>query len=126
MITKWTESMVETHLEEAASTLRRLPPVKVTGYFSVWPQIIHDIYDKQDWEKQVVRRGPPSAQEISRMEETLTWFRFLTPEENRLIWLRANGVGWKAVCWRIGCCRRTAFSHWVYALAKVAFGLNNK
>jgi len=122
----WTASMVEEQLEEAAATLRRLPPVKVSGYFSCWPQIAHDADDRRGWEVLVRRLGPPSARAISRMEETLTWFRWLTPDENRLIWLRANNISWKAIGWRIGCCRTVAWERWVFALAKIASELNYK
>jgi Domain of unknown function (DUF6362) len=123
----WTESLVAERLEEAARTLRRLPPVTVTGYFSVWPHIMHDMDDQKDWEQPVIhRRGPPSAQEISRMEQTLTWFRFLSPDENRLLWLRADNTPWKSICRTIGCSRTTAWKRWVFALAKLAYGLNHE
>ena len=123
-MTEWTASIVEERLEEAAATLRRLPPVKLRGYFSAWPQIIHVAEDKRDWEVLVKRLGPPSAQAISRMEETLTWFRWLTPDENRLIWLRANKASWKAFGWRLGCDRTTSWRRWVYALTIISYALN--
>ena len=122
----WTASIVEERLEEAAAVLRRLPPVKVRGYFSSWPQIAHDAEDKRDWETQVRRLGPPSARAISRMEQTLTWFCYLTPDENRLVWLRANNISWKAISWRVGCCRTVAWERWVFALATIACELNCK
>jgi len=123
-MTEWTASIIEERLEEAAATLRRLPPVKLRGYFSAWPQIIHVAEDKRDWEVLVKRLGPPSAQAISRMEETLTWFRWLTPDENRLIWLRAEKVSWKSICWKLGYSRTTAWRNWVFAVHKVSFMLN--
>jgi hypothetical protein len=123
-MTVWTASMVEARLEEAASTLRRLPPVKVQGYFSVWPQILHDADDKRDWETDVIRLGPPDPAAISRMEETLEWFRWLTPDENRLVWLRAGKEPWKVICARMGCCRTLVWRRWAFALAKVAYRLN--
>jgi hypothetical protein len=122
----WTESLVAERLEEAARTLRRLPPVTVTGYFSVWPQILHDMGDRKDWEQSIIRRGPPSAQEISRMEQTLTWFRFLSADENRLVWFRANNTPWKSICRNIGCGRTTAWKRWVFALAKLTYGLTQE
>jgi hypothetical protein len=36
------ESEVEERLRSAARTLRRLPNVKVQGYFSTWPTIIRE------------------------------------------------------------------------------------
>jgi len=122
-MSRWTASMVEERLLEAAATLLRLPPVRVRGYFSAWPQIIHNAEDRRDWEVVVRRLGPPSAKAISRMEKTLAWFQWLTPDEKRLIWLRANNVSWKAICWRMGCCRTVAWERWVFALTKIASAL---
>ncbi len=34
----WTADDVADHFEEAFRTLRKLPPVKVQGYLSAWPQ----------------------------------------------------------------------------------------
>ena len=50
----------------------------------------------------------PSPQAISRMEETLTWNRFLEPDEAHLMWARAEGVPWKGICYRFGISRPTA------------------
>jgi hypothetical protein len=120
----WTASMVEERLEEAANTLRRLPPIKVQGYFSTWPQIVHDSDDKRDWEVLAIRLGPPSAQAIDRLDETLIWYRWLTKTESRLVWLRANKANWKTICSGGGYSRTVAWRYWAYALAKIAYRLN--
>jgi hypothetical protein len=50
-----------------------------------------------------MRLGPPSAEAVARMEETIQWIFFLDDEaERRLIWLRAARVPWKPICYRIG------------------------
>ena len=36
---EWTRDMVEERIVEAAAVLRRLPPVRVAGYFGTWPEI---------------------------------------------------------------------------------------
>ena len=36
---EWTRDMVEERIVEAAAVLRRLPPVRVSGYFGTWPEI---------------------------------------------------------------------------------------
>ena len=36
----WTADDVADHFAEAFRTLRKLPPVKVQGYFSAWPQAL--------------------------------------------------------------------------------------
>ena len=38
-MTEWTIEDVAARFEEAASTARRLPPVRVQGYFNCWPEI---------------------------------------------------------------------------------------
>jgi len=125
-MTRWTASLVAERLEEAAETLKRLPPVKARGYFSIWPEILHDRDDVRNWEIKLARLGPPSAVAISRMETTLFWFRWLEKTENKLVWMRASHVGWKAVCAYLGCSRVTAWRQWVWALTKLAHRLENE
>ena len=36
---EWARDMVEERIAEAATVLRRLPPVSVAGYFGTWPEI---------------------------------------------------------------------------------------
>ncbi len=111
--------------EEAAYTLRRLPSVKLRGYFSTWPPIVSSVTETLQADPGPMRLGPPSAGAISRMEETIQWIFLLDEEdERRLIWLRASKVRWKHICWRLGCGRTTAYHMWRTALLKIAFRLN--
>ena len=41
----WTIENVAARFEEAASTGRRLPPVRVQGYFNCWPAFV-----RKEWE----------------------------------------------------------------------------
>src|ERR1700722_17326141 len=111
-MTEWTASLVEERMQEAAQVLRRLPPVKVRGYFNTWPYILHSAEDKSEWEQEYRRLGPPDAASISRMEETLTWLVWLTPAENNLLWMRSYRMPWKEVCPRIGLGRTAAWRNW--------------
>lgn len=120
----WTPRMVEARLEEAADTLRRLPAVKVQGYFSTWPPIIRDFWEAFGRHAAEVRLGPAMPAAIDRMDETLLWLRWLEPDEVRLVWLRAEGVRWKLICARFGIGRTTAWYRWSGALAKIATRLN--
>lgn len=123
--TKWTVTDVADRFEEAAQTLRRLPPVKAQGYFNVYPEVIRTSIEVMQGEKLPMRMGPPSSDAISRMEQTLDWIFFLDDEdERRLVWLRAEGVYWKQICWRIGCGRTKAWQMWTYALLKIVTRLN--
>jgi hypothetical protein len=126
ILQNWTESLVEERLAEAADTLIRLPSRKIQGYFGVWPQIKHDVSEIAEWEALAVRRGPPTPQAIDRMDDSLPWLRWLTVTERRVVWLRANKVGWKIVCARIGRRRTVAWNIWVFALAKIAYRLNDR
>ena len=123
---RWTASLVEERLVEAADVLKRMPPVKVRGYFNVWPQIVHDFADLVGQETPLLRRPCPSAAAISRMEETLGWTVGLEPIDAKIVWLRAYGTRWKDVCWRIGLGRTTANQHWLYGLCVIAWRLNGR
>jgi hypothetical protein len=120
----WTPTLVEERLEEAADTLRRLPAVKVQGYFSTWPPVIRDFWEAFGWNEVRVRLGPPSPAAIDRMDEALIWLSWLEPDDTRLVWLRACRVHWKLITWRFGVSRTTAWRNWVAALVSIASRLN--
>ena len=44
-MTEWCTDTVAARLEDAVNTGRRLPPVRVQGYFTVWPVLV-----RQEWE----------------------------------------------------------------------------
>lgn len=115
-----TPTDVEARFEEAAATLRRLPGLRVPGYFSTWPPIIRSIHEAFGWEPARFARIPPTAAAISRMEETFTWLAWLEPDDARIVWLRAEGVRWKPICWRIGISRATAWRRWAAALITIS------
>ena len=68
----------------------------------------------------------PSPQAISRMEEAITWNRFLERDEAHLMWARAEGVRWKEICHRFGVSRATAHRRWEYALSLIVWRLNGR
>lgn len=123
--TRWTPSLVEERLVEAASVLKRLPEPKLQGYYNLWPRIIYEFSD-------LVGQGPrpmrvlPSPQAISRMEETLTWTVGLDPVDGKTVWMRAFGERWKTICWTVGLQRSAAHEHWLYALCVIAWRLNRR
>jgi hypothetical protein len=124
-MTEWTPSLVEARLTEAAIVLKRLPRVKVQGYFSTWPAIVHEFGDLVGQEPRPMRiLSSPAA--ISRMEETLTWTVGFDPVDGKIIWLRASGERWKAICCKVGLQRTAAHEHWLYALCVIAFRLNGR
>ena len=120
----WSPKDVAELLEEAARTLRRLPPVTVQGFISTRPPVIRDFWEAYGWHDAEVRLGPPSAAAIDRMDATLRWLLCLEPDVVRLVWLRAEGVRWKSIAHRFGIDRSTAWRHWTCALIKIAAQLN--
>jgi len=126
-IKKWTVTDVADRFEEAAATLKRMPPVKGQGYFNAWPEVVRTVMEQLQADRLPMRLGPPPADAISRMEETIEWIFFLEDEdERRLIWLRAERVVWKRICWRIGCGRTKAWQMWTVALLRIVTRLNAK
>ena len=123
---KWTLEEVETRLEDAAQVIHRLPPVSVPGYFNSWPSIMNEFSDLVGQKGQPMRLPPPSTAAITRMEETLGWLRWLEGEDAKLVWARADGKPWKAICWRFGIARATAHRRWQYGLSVIAWRLNDR
>jgi len=122
--TIWTSDDVAARLAEAASTARRLPPVRVQGHFNCWPA-----FARQEWEafaadEKVHRPWPPSPQAIDRMLETMRWVQWLEVEQRHLVWMRAKRHGWREISIRFACDRSTAWRRWQRALETVAANLN--
>lgn len=120
---EWTMEKVADRFQEAAVTARRLPPAKVQGYASFWPDI-----QRQSWEgyadERIVLRFAASPGAIDRFGETVRWMRWLDQQQRRLIWLRAQHVPWREVTARTGLIRKTAWRHWQHSLAIVTVQLN--
>ena len=122
----WTPDAVEARLDEAADVMRRLPAVRMQGYFSTWPTIVPEFSDLVGQEPMPLRRSPPAPSAITRMDETLGWLRWLEPDDAKLVWMRAEGKPWKAVCWRFGLARSTANRRHEYALNLIAWRLRKR
>jgi hypothetical protein len=122
----WTPSLIEERFIEAADVMKRLPDIRVPGYFNTWPRALREFGDLIGQEPQKLRRPPPSPDAISRMDETLSWLVWLEPSDRKLIWLRANGERWKVVCWKLGLARSAAHQRWLYGLCVIALRLNNR
>ena len=124
---RWNVIDIVERFEEAIYTLKRLPPVRVQGFFSTWPPIVRTTMEELQAERLPFRLGPPSADAISRMEETIQWIFLLDDEdERRLVWLRAARVPWKPIYRRLGCGRTTAHYRYRVALMKIVMRLNSK
>lgn len=119
---------VEDRMEDAARTLRRLPNPQGSGprgYATSWPEYVREAKHAYGYHEARMR-VVPSAIQITRMEEALTWLRFLKPEDARLVWMRAERKPWKDICVEAGCVRQTAWRHWVAALQTIAKQVNKQ
>ena len=123
-MTEWTIEDVAARFEEAASTARRLPPVRVQGYFNCWPEI-----KRMPWEnigeEPTVYRFPPEPASIERMLEVMRWVQWLTVEQRHLVWMRANRYEWQQIGRRFACDRNTASRRWHRLMELVAYRLNS-
>jgi len=137
----WTTEEIAARITEAARTLKRLPEQRVQGYFSTWPRIRPEFSDLVGREPEPARMPPPSAAAITRMEEVLeVWMPMLAAQEagtaegrtgkdvevSKLLWARAEGTPWKAICWRFGISRATAHRRWEYGLSLLAWRLGGR
>ena len=122
----WTPLRVEERLVEAAEVLSHLPEPRVQGFFSTWPPVVHEFWEAFGWNETKVLRPWPSPAAIDRMDETMTWLAWLEPAEAKIVWLRASGERWKAICWKVGLARTAAHQNWLYALCVIAWRLNGR
>ncbi len=112
---------IEDRFEEAAYTLRHLPERnRPRGYASSWPPFVRDAMQAYGYTPEAPMRIVPSAAAISRMEECFDWLLILDPEDARIVWLRAEGVRWRQVCYRAGVVRTTAWRRWAASLLTIA------
>jgi hypothetical protein len=122
--TPWTLDDVAARFEEAASTGRRLPPVRVQGYFNAWPAFVRKEWESfadRDYEYQPL---PPTPGAVERMMQTMGWVQWLEVEQRHLVWMRAKHIEWRSICRRFGCDRSTAWRRWQRALEIVVRRLN--
>lgn len=71
-MTVWTFDEVEYRFHEAAVTSHRLPPARVAGYVTMWPEIA-----RQSWEgyadELTILRMPATPVAIDHLIETTRW-----------------------------------------------------
>ena len=122
--TNWTTDDVANRFQEAASTARRLPPVRVQGYFTLWPTVVRSEWERMSVDEQPKLHFQPSPNEVDAMLEVMQWVQWLEVEQRHLVWMRAKRYGWREIGIRFACDRSTAWRRWQMALARVALHLN--
>lgn len=121
----WSPEDVAGRFQEAVVTGRRLAPVRVQGYFNLWPPIVREKWER--WaDKDHVIHFPPAPVDIDRMLETMLWVQWLELETRHLVWMRADNYEWNEIGRRFGCCRTTAWRRWQVAIQQVVEQLNTK
>jgi hypothetical protein len=121
---------ISDRIDQAAETLRRLPPVRVRGYRSNWPTIIYSANEAYGWEPSKHVKSIPTGQEIDEMEEVVDWFlkikkqSELTPYETKLIWWRAFGDKWDAIKYKTGYGETKLRADWKRAIIKTMLFVN--
>ncbi len=125
-MSEWTREMVEERLIEAADVMKRLPNVRVAGFFSTWPAKRQEFSDLVGQEPVPMRRPAPARDAIDRTEQALPWLQWLEAEDAKLVWMRVEGIPWKAICARFGISRVTANRRWEYAMSLIAWRLNRR
>lgn len=121
---EWTIEDVAARFADAADTGRRLPPVRVQGYFNVWPAFVRREWEAFAADEHTYRPLRPGPEAIDRMLEAMRWVQWLEVEQRHLVWMRAKQYEWPDICRRFGCCRTTAWRRWKSALQLVATRLN--
>jgi len=113
------EQQIIAMLKEAVRTLRRLPSVRVQGYFCSWPEIIYTEREIMRMD-QKTKTWPPTPEAISRMEIAVSWLNLLeTTEQRKIVWMRANNIPWNEICKTFGICRSMANKRWKKAIEKI-------
>ena len=126
VVAEWTTEDVAARFAEAVETGRRLPRVKVQGYFNVWPVFAREMWESAPDDDDAYRPLPPTPQAIDRMMETMRWVQWLEEEQRHLLWMRAKHYGWREISVRFACCTKTAQRRWQKALQAVADHLNGQ
>lgn len=122
--THWNEKLVMIYLEDAASIHRRLPEVKVAGYFSLWPETLADDWTRlYDATHGKTRLGSPMPSEVSFHEEVMEWLRWLDRYEQQVVWMRANRIPWKMLTEEFGRSKTTLWRDASRALGRISAAL---
>ena len=92
---------------------------------SYWPDIKYEPCELARQEPQPIRlRATPD--QITRMEETLTWITWINQGERNLVWLRAYRTPWRVIARETGFPKTSAQRYWHGALLKIAARLEQE
>ena len=122
----WNEHVVLAYLREAAAIHRRLPPVRVQGYQTLWPEMIKDDWSRlYDLVNAKTRLGSPMPPEVTYQEAVMEWLRWLDRHDQQIIWMRANNLPWKLLVDELGQSKPTLWRRLRANLALIASRLDD-
>ena len=121
----WSPEDVAGRFQDAVVTGRLLAPVRVQGYFNLWPPIVRERWERYADPDRIIR-FPPDPADIDQMLEAMRWVQWLELETRHLVWMRADNYEWNEIGRRFGCCRTTAWRRWRIALDVIVQKLNQK
>lgn len=73
----------------------------IPGCKAAWPDIIYTPLEILQQEKRPIKLRP-SSEQLSRLDEVLSWTPILTELERKLIWYKAQRKPWKFICTALG------------------------
>jgi DNA-directed RNA polymerase specialized sigma24 family protein len=117
-MSEWTTQLIAERFVQSAVTLKRLPNDRSLGYRHSWPAIVHTRFEIMQQAPSPIRLAATPAQ-VSAMEATFDWLRWLEPEQRRLIWMRAEGLPWRLIGRRLNAPKTTIQRRWHRALEVV-------
>jgi hypothetical protein len=118
-----TPTEVEERLEEAVRTLRRLPDHRPLGYFNTWPIVVRSAWEIACMEKRPMK-VLATPESISRMEECFGWLFWLSADDARIVWMRAEKASFRVIAHRLGMSRMMAWRRWAAALVLISTRLS--
>lgn len=98
---KMSRKEIMERFEEAIYTAKHLPPVTIPKCRAAWPDIIYTPLEILQQEKLPIKLRP-SSEQLSRLDEVLSWTPLLTELERKLIWYKAQRKPWKFICTVLG------------------------
>lgn len=116
---KLTIEDIKTRIESAVYVMRLLPNVRVQGYRAAVLDVIYTPQEKMLMDKKPIRIHP-TGEQITQMDEVLTWLEVLEPWERKLVWKRGARIPWKFLCREFGLSRAQLNIKYNIALAKVS------
>jgi hypothetical protein len=124
MSREWNPTDVKNRFEEAAQTIHRLPNDLNLGYQkSRWPNIHYNKSELLKQEPQQIKLlASPGA--IDRLDEVLGWSYWVSHDQIKIIWAKAEQKPWKIICRQHGVSRATGARYWDSGLLKITNMLN--